>query len=230
MENKKNKPILYPSNLSRGLERSVENIRNEFRDGFKFVFGIKKAVAVFGSGRSAKDNPHYQRAALLTNLLAKEGFNIVTGGGPGIMEAANKGAAEANGLSIGLNILLPMGQDYNAYVNKGMRFNYFFSRKVMFAAACRYYVFFPGGFGTLDEFFEIINIIHNRKINNPPLLILVGRDYWQGLLEWLKTTVYKKHKAIDFKDFELINLVNSPQEAFEIIKKYHEDHSRNFNQ
>ena len=99
----------------------------------------------------------------------------------------------------------------------------------MFTAACRYYVFFPGGLGTLDEFFEIINIIHNRKINKLPLLILVGKDYWQGLIEWLKTTVYKKYRAIDHKDFELINLVNSADEAFEIIKNYNENNSGYFN-
>lgn len=218
-----NSPFLnhrhHCQSLSKGLIKSVESIKKEFTNGFRFVSGISGAVAVFGSGRFEKDNRHYKEAAELANLLAKEGFAIITGGGPGIMEAANKGAYQAGGQSVGLNIIIPNGQDYNVYVKSGMRLNYFFTRKVMFAVAADYYVFFPGGFGTLDEFFEMVNLIHNRKIKNPPLLIAVGRDYWQPLFDFLEKVVYKQHRAIERKDFNIVYLANSPREALEIIKK-----------
>ena len=209
--------------LSKGLVKSVENIGAEFDKGFQFASGIRRGVSIFGSGRLPENNIHYQQAKELARLLAKEKFTVITGGGPGIMEAANHGAALAGGDSVGLNIKIPQGQDYNAYVNKGMNFNYFFSRKVMFATASDYYVFFPGGFGTLDEFFEIVNLIHNRKINTPPLLIAVGRDYWQPLFDFLKVVVCKNHKAIGVRDMDMIHLANSPEEAFKIIKKASKD-------
>lgn len=219
MENIK-KDLFYPSILSKGFEKSIERIHNEFVDGFSFISGMKKAVAIFGSGRFPENNPHYQEARKLADLLAKEAFATVTGGGPGIMEAANQGASEAGGQSIGLNIEIPQGQEYNKYVKQGIKFNHFFVRKVMFAAACSCYVFFPGGFGTLDEFFEIVNIIHNKKIHKKPLLIMVGKDYWQPLLNWLKTEVYGKHKAIDQADFDILNLADSAEETFEMIKNH----------
>lgn len=220
VNNNKTIPDFVYKSLSKGLVKSVGNIEKELTQGFKFISDIKKGVAVFGSGRFAPDNPHYRQAQALAELLAQDGFTVITGGGPGIMEAANKGALKANGQSVGLNILIPGGQDYNAYVKKGIRLNYFFVRKVVFAAASRCYVFFPGGFGTLDEFFEIVNLIHNRKINRPPLLIAIGRDYWQPLFDWLKTVVYENHRAIEAKDFKIFHLVNSPTEASLIIKKH----------
>lgn len=219
------KKIKMPKNkfenqkISNRLVKSVENIEKEFAEGFQFVSNIKRGVAIFGSGRAPKDSAHYQKAKELSEMLSKEGLAIITGGGPGIMEAGNWGAYEGGGESVGFNILIPDGQLYNKYVKKGMQFNYFFSRKAMFAAASSAYVFFPGGFGTLDEFFEMVNLVHNRKINNPPLLIAVGKDYWQPLFDWLKETVYRKYRAIDSKDFDLVHVVNSPKEAFEIISK-----------
>jgi len=207
------------TSLSKGLIKSVESIEKEFIEGFQFVSGLKKGVAIFGSARAPKDSPHYKKAKELAKMLAEEKFTIITGGGSGIMEAANHGAYEEGGESLGFNIIIPQGQQYNEYVKKGMQFDYFFSRKVMFTAASNYYVFFPGGFGTLDEFFEMVNLVHNRKINKPPLLIVVGKDYWQPLFDWLKETVYRNYRAIDAKDFDLVHIVSSAKEAFEIIKK-----------
>ena len=223
-KNVKTIPLSNPAYkmLSKGLVKSVENIEKEFSDGFKFISNLNKerGVTIFGSGRFTEDNPHYQKAVELAELLAREKFTVITGGGPGIMEAANKGAFQGNGESVGLNIIIPRGQDYNAYVKKGIQLNYFFTRKVMFAAASLCYVYFPGGFGTLDEFFEMVNLIHNNKINKPPLLIAIGKDYWQPLIDFLEIVVYKKHRAIERKDFQIVHLVNSPKEAFKIIKEH----------
>ncbi len=207
-------------NLNKAFQESVKSIASELTEGFRFISDIDKAVAIFGSGRFTKDNPHYQQARRLARLLAKEKFAVFTGGGPGIMEAANWGAMEGGGDSVGLNILIPKGQDYNKYVKKGIRFDYFFIRKIIFAAACRVYVFLPGGFGTLDEFFEIVNIIHNRKIKNPPLVIAIGKDYWQPLFHWLETNVCRKHRAIEYNNLKIFLLVDSVDETVKIVKKY----------
>jgi len=215
MKNKKN----YESASNKGLIKGAEAIEKELADGFEFIARIEKAVSIFGSGRFEPDNPHYKQAELMAQMLAKDGFTVITGGGPGIMEAGNKGANEAGGESVGLNILLPHEQNYNKYVTKGIEFNHFFTRKVVFAAASSYYIYFPGGFGTLDEFFEMVNLVHNRKIHNPPLCIAIGLDYWKPLFEWLKENVYRKHRAIGHEDFELVHLVNSPGDAMEIIRK-----------
>jgi uncharacterized protein (TIGR00730 family) len=191
----------------------------EFIEGFHFVADFKKVVGIFGSSRTAARDSYYQEAKKLAKLLAKAKFAIVTGGGPGIMEAANKGAAEGRGESIGINIQLPEGERRNKYVKKGISFHYFFTRKVMFSIACQTYVFFPGGFGTLDEFFEMITLIQTKKLPKPVLVIAVGKEYWGPLFNWLEKEIYRKRGAVNKKDLSIFRLVDSAEEAFGIIKK-----------
>ena len=197
----------------------VFRIMAEFIDGFHFIANFKKTVAIFGSARLSPENNYYQEARKLSKLLAKAGYTIITGGGPGIMEAANRGAFEVDGKSVGLNIQLPSGQKMNPYVKSPMGFNYFFTRKVMLSLASQAYVFFPGGFGTLDEFFEMITLVQTKKITKPIPIIVVGKDYWQPLFNWLKFEVNQKHKTISKKDLEIFKLVDSAEEAFKLIKR-----------
>lgn len=197
----------------------IFRIMSEFVDGFQFLADIKKSVTFFGSARTLPDDPHYIEAKRLAYLLAKSGFSIITGGGPGIMEAANKGAYEAGGESIGFNIQLPYEQRINDYVKKGIGFHYFFSRKLMLSYSAQAYVFFPGGFGTLDEFFEIVTLIQTKKISEKIAVIAVGIDFWKPLFDYIENIVYKKHHGIDKEDIKLYHLVNSADEAFKIIKK-----------
>ena len=218
-------PLHLDSELSPGkkdfretFQWKVFRIMAEFIDGFHFIANFKKTVSVFGSARFSPENDYYQKARKLGQLLAKAGYTMITGGGPGIMEAANKGASEANGKSVGLNIQLPSGQEMNPYVKSPMGFNYFFTRKVMLSFASQAYVFFPGGFGTLDEFFEMIMLIQTKKITKSIPIIIVGKEYWQPLFNWLKLEVHQKHKAISKKDLEIFQLVDTAEEAFKIIK------------
>lgn len=195
----------------------------EFVDGFQFLADFQKTVSIFGSARFTSEVPEYKEARRLANFLAKDGFTIITGGGPGIMEAANRGAFEGDGQSVGLNILLvPTEQRVNDYVTKGMGFHYFFTRKVMLAFASQAYVFFPGGFGTLDEMSEIITLIQTNKISKDIPVVLVGKAFWEPFLKWAKEMMYDKYKAIDEGDMKLYTLVDTAEEAFEIIKKSRE--------
>lgn len=198
----------------------IFRIMAEFVDGFQFIIDFKKAVGIFGSTRAQSKDRYYQEARKLAKLLAKEKFTIITGGGPGIMEAANRGAFEAGGKSVGLNIQLPEGQRMNDYVKSPIGFHYFFTRKVMFSFACRVYVFFPGGFGTLDEFFEMITLIQTKKLSKKVLVLAVGKEYWGPLFDWLEKEVYQKRNAVNKKDLSIFRLVDSAQEAFKIIKRY----------
>ena len=197
----------------------VFRIMAEFIDGFHFIANFKKTVSVFGSARLSPQSKYYKEASKLGQLLAKSGYTMITGGGPGIMEAANKGAFKAGGKSVGLNIQLPGGQEMNPYVKSPMGFNYFFIRKVILSYASQAYVFFPGGFGTLDELFEMVTLIQTKKIKKPIPIIVVGKEYWQPLFDWLKQEVGQKNKAIGKKDMEILQLVSSVEEAFKIIKK-----------
>ena len=167
----------------------------------------------------SSQNPYYLEARKLGGLLAQAGYTVITGGGPGIMEAANRGAFEAGGESVGLNIQLPKKQRTNPYVKNSIGFHYFFVRKVMLSFASQVYVFFPGGFGTLDEFFEMITLSQTKKLDRPILIIAVGIEFWQPLFDWLKFEVYQKQKAIYKKDLRIFHLVKSSEEAFKIIKK-----------
>lgn len=214
----------------------IFRIMAEFVDGWTFLadFKDKKTVTFFGSARCVEGDKWYEEARTLGFMLAKVGFSIITGGGPGIMEAGNRGAHETHnhvsaglvehiskddlvGDSIGLNIKLPFEQRINPYVDKAVAFHYFFVRKVMLSYYAQCYVYFPGGFGTLDEFFELVSLIQTRKVPRIPI-VLVGKEYWAPLLQFIKQTVYDVFHAIDQKDMALYLLVDSAQEAFEIIK------------
>jgi len=189
----------------------------EFVDGFETLSQIHPAVSIFGSARVKPEDPSYKLAETIANLLVKNGFNILSGGGPGIMEAANKGATEAGGKSVGLNIQLPYEQKPNPYANIHLDFRYFFIRKVMFVKYAVAYVILPGGFGTLDEFSEAITLIQTRRIKPFPV-ILVGKDYWQGLLDWMRKVVCQEC-MISLEDMEIIQVIDEPEEVVRAIKK-----------
>lgn len=189
----------------------IFRIMAEFVEGFETLARIPPAVAMFGSARALPGTEAYQRAESIASVLAKNGYSIITGGGPGIMEAANKGAAGAGGISTGLNIELPLEQKPNIYANKLLNFRYFFVRKVMFVKYSIAFVIMPGGFGTLDELFEAITLIQTRKIKPFPV-ILVGKDYWKGLLDWVGDTLLRE-KMISVEDLDILKTVDTPEEV-----------------
>ncbi|MEK7078229.1 MAG: TIGR00730 family Rossman fold protein [Patescibacteria group bacterium] len=197
----------------------IFRIMAEFVDGFQFLFDFKKTVTFFGSARFQPENQWYKEAQELGRRLANDGFAIITGGGPGIMEAGNKGATEANGESVGINIQLAQEQRINPYVKKSIGLHYFFTRKVMLSYSAWAYVFFPGGFGTLDEFFELITLVQTKKINTHIPIVLVGKDYWSGLLNWIDEAVHQKYSGIDKEDMQIYTLVDTVAEAYEIVRK-----------
>lgn len=197
----------------------IFRILAEFVEGFEFLSTLKKEVSVFGSTRATPSDPYYHVAKEIGHLCAEYGFSMVTGGGPGMMEAANWGAADAGAKSVGLDISLPHEQRRNKYVNKGIGFHYFFTRKVMLSAAAQAYVFMPGGFGTLDELFEIVTLIQTGKMSDQVPVILVGREFWQPLLQWLEKMVMHEKRYIGFPDFKILHLVETAEEAMKIIKK-----------
>jgi uncharacterized protein (TIGR00730 family) len=196
----------------------VFRIMAEFVEGIETLSQVENAVTIFGSARIKPDNIYYQKTENLARLLVKNGFNLITGGGPGVMEAANKGASEAGGKSVGLNIRLPFEQKPNPYANIHIDYKYFFVRKVMFVKYAVAYVIMPGGFGTMDEFFEALTLIQTKKIKSFPL-ILMGSEYWHGLIEWLKNTMLEEGK-ISPADMDLIQIVDEPEEVVKLIKKY----------
>ncbi len=195
----------------------IFRIMAEFIEGFEFISETSREVTIFGSARTDKKNKWYQEAEMLGKILGQNNFTVITGGGPGIMEAANKGAKEAGTMSIGLNIQLPQEQRINPYVTKGKGFYYFFTRKVMMAASAQAYVFFPGGFGTLDEFFEIITLVQTEKIVKIPV-ICIGKDYWSKLDKFIGQVILNGYKSIDAQDRKIYHIVDSAEEAYELIK------------
>lgn len=197
----------------------IFRIMAEFVEGFDFLAKLKKEVTFFGSARLSSASPYYQVARRLGALCGKGGYTVITGGGPGIMEAANWGAYEAGGESVGLDISLPMEQRRNQYVKRAMGFHYFFTRKVMLSASAQAYVFFPGGFGTLDELFEIVTLVQTGKMSNEVPVILVGRAFWGPLLDWAKTYQWQQHRFIEGEDLSIMQMVDTPEEAYAIIKK-----------
>lgn len=201
------------------FEWRVFKIMSEFIEGFHFLADIKKTVTVFGSTVLPETNKHYQEARKFGALMAKKGYSMVTGGGPGIMEAANRGCFEAGKDSIGMNIELSGGQRMNEYVNKPIGFNYFFTRKVMLTFSSEAFVFFPGGFGTLDEFFEMVTLVQTKKLGRKVPIIVVGLDYWGPLLKWIKDDVYGKYGAIKKTDFDIINVAANAEKAVELVLK-----------
>ncbi len=191
----------------------------EFVEGFQFVADFEKSVSFFGSSRFEEDNPNYQKARRLAELLVEKDYAVVTGGGPGIMEAANRGAYENDGQSIGINIqLLDEGEKANDYLKKSVGFHYFFTRKVMLSFASYGYVFFPGGFGTLDELFEMLTMMQTKKLPQPVTVVVVGKNFWEPMLEWLEDSLLDRYKTISRKDLELIKVVDTPEEALEVIE------------
>jgi uncharacterized protein (TIGR00730 family) len=196
----------------------IFRIMAEFVDSFETMSHVGPAVTVFGSARTPPTDKYYQASVELAKLLASHKLAVVTGGGPGIMEAANRGAAEGKGKSVGLNIRLPMEQKGNAYANIPIDFHYFFARKVCFVKYSMAFVFMPGGYGTLDEFFEVATLVQTRRIPRFPL-ILYGREYWSGLLKWIKSTL-DKNGFISPGDMELVSLVDEPQAAVDIVLDY----------
>ena len=193
----------------------VLRIMGEFIEGFDKLAGLEKAVTVFGSARTAPEDPQYQAAVEVGRLLAKRDFAVITGAGPGIMEAANKGARLGGGRSIGCNIELPFEQGSNPYIDTLVHFRYFFVRKTMFIKYSAAFVIFPGGFGTLDEMFEAVTLIQTGKISQFPV-VLFGRHYWAGLFRWLQTRVLSE-KKISAGDMDLMTLTDDPEEAVEAV-------------
>jgi uncharacterized protein (TIGR00730 family) len=196
----------------------IFRIMAEFVDSFETLSKVGLAVTVFGSARTSPKDPYYQATIALGKKLAKQNLTVITGGGPGIMEAANRGAAEGKGRSVGLNIELPFEQDPNRFANIPVDFHYFFTRKVCFVKYSIAFVFMPGGFGTLDEFFEVLTLVQTQRISRFPL-ILFGRDYWSGLLRWMKGTMEAKG-LISRGDLNLCTLTDDPDEAVSIIVDY----------
>ncbi len=196
----------------------IFRIMAEFVEGFQFVSDFDKSVTVFGSSSFDENNPHYAKARRMGELLSKEGFWVVTGGGPGIMEGANRGAYESEGRSAGINIQIETEERANDYLTKSIGFYHFFARKVMLSFASSGYIFFPGGFGTLDEFFEIVTLIQTKKINQKTVVVAVGKEFWQPLFDWIENNLCEEYKTIKKENLKIFQLVDTPEEAMEIIK------------
>ena len=203
----------------------IFRVMAEFTEGFEELASVGPAVSIFGSARSRPDDPFYKLAEQTASELVNAGFAIITGGGGGIMEAANKGAADAGGRSIGLNIELPMEQVPNDYQNISLNFRYFFVRKVMFLKYAHGFIVFPGGYGTMDEFFESLVLIQTLKQATFPV-ILMGNGYWEGLVDWLKTKMLGEHEYISPEDMDVFTMADDVQTAVKIIKDFKEGPSR----
>lgn len=204
---------------------AIFKIMSEFVEGYDRMAQIGPCVSIFGSARTKGENPYYQLATEIGEGLVKAGFGVITGGGPGIMEAGNKGAHQAKGKSVGLNINLPFEQNYNTYIDKehNLEFKYFFVRKVIFVKYSQAFVILPGGFGTLDELFEAITLIQTKKIDNMPV-VLVGHSYWDGLVQWIKSTMLEKENNISVDDLRFLHVVDTAEEVVEYITDFYETH------
>lgn len=205
---------------------AIFKIMSEFVDGYEKLSKIGPCVSIFGSARTSPDHEYYKLAEEVAYKLTQNGFGVITGGGPGIMEAGNKGAHRGKGTSVGLNIELPFEQHDNPYVDrdKNLEFDYFFVRKVMFVKYSQGFVVMPGGFGTLDEFFEAMTLIQTKKIGRFPI-ILVGREFWSGLLDWIKTTLIEKYTNVSPDDLKLFRVVDTADEAVEHFNKFYSKYS-----
>ncbi|HEV7628926.1 MAG TPA: TIGR00730 family Rossman fold protein [Streptomyces sp.] len=195
----------------------VMRIQSEFVEGFGALAELGPAISVFGSARTPPDSPEYEAGVRIGRALAEAGFGVITGGGPGAMEAANKGALEAGGTSVGLGIELPFEQGLNQYVDIGVNFRYFFVRKTMFVKYARGFVVLPGGLGTLDELFEAMTLVQTRKVTRFPI-VLFGSEYWQGLIDWLHSSVVAQAKA-SARDVELFHVTDDIAEAVAVVTK-----------
>ncbi|HEV7173465.1 TIGR00730 family Rossman fold protein [Pedococcus sp.] len=193
----------------------VMRIQSEFVEGFGALAELGPAVSVFGSARTAPGSPYYELATQVARRLVEAGYAVITGGGPGTMEAANKGALEASGASVGLGIELPFEQGLNEYVNLGVNFRYFFARKTMFVKYAQGFIVLPGGFGTLDELFEAVTLVQTQKVTSFPI-VLLGRDYWTGLLDWLRGAALEAG-TVSSKDIDLLHLTDDVDEAVRLV-------------
>ena len=222
MHSKAKHPGLSPINDTMLTRESwkIFQIMSEFVDGFERLARICPSVSIFGSARTSPDHPYYQLTVDISRTLSDAGFSVVSGGGPGVMEAANKGAFEGKSPSIGLNIELPHEQIGNAYQDISLSFRHFFSRKVMFVKYAAAYVVMPGGFGTLDELAEILTLVQTRKTRKIPI-ILVHAPFWEGLIDWFKTTLVEE-KTIDPEDLDLITILDKPDDIREAIFSHYE--------
>ncbi|MBI1368854.1 MAG: TIGR00730 family Rossman fold protein [Planctomycetes bacterium] len=214
-------PVDKYDTLSKDAWRMFRII-GEFVDGFEMMSEIGPSVTVFGSARTKPDDPMYQKAVACGRLLTEAGFATITGGGPGIMEAANRGAYEAKGTSVGLNITLPMEQEPNPYQTHEVVFRYFFVRKVMFVKYASAFIIFPGGFGTLDEFFEAMTLIQTHKISPFPV-VCIGTHFWSGLVDWIQQTLANEYRTISPDDVRRFHVTDDIDEAVELITKCYND-------
>lgn len=204
---------------------AIFKIMSEFVEGFEKLAKIGPCVSIFGSARTNESHPYYKIAEDVAAKIVQHGYGVITGGGPGIMEAANKGARREQGKSVGINIRLPHEQSSNLYIDadKLINFDYFFVRKVMFVKYSQGFIVLPGGLGTLDELFEALTLIQTKKIGRFPL-VLIGSDYWQGLFDWLKDVVLKQENNIDQVDLDLVNIVDTVDEAVEVIDAFYSEY------
>lgn len=196
----------------------IFRIMAEFVEAIETLSKLKHAVSIFGSARVRPDDPYYKKTEYLARRLAENGFSVITGGGPGLMEAANKGAAAGGGRSVGMNIRLPYEQKPNPYANTVIEYKYFFIRKVMFIKYAFAYVILPGGFGTMDELFEALTLIQTKRIKGFPV-VLMGSEYWHGLLDWLKNTMLQ-NDMIEAVDLDIFQVIDDPDEIVKHIKKF----------
>ncbi|MFA5361724.1 MAG: TIGR00730 family Rossman fold protein [Candidatus Omnitrophota bacterium] len=202
----------------------IFRIMAEFVEGFEMLAQVGSAVSIFGSSRIKPGNVYYKKTERTAFLLAKEGYAVITGGGPGIMEAANKGTQAAGGRSIGLNIQLPMEQEPNPYIDTLIEFHYFFCRKVMFVKYAKAFVIMPGGYGTMDELFESLNLIQTCRINRFPV-VLLGKEYWSGLIDWMKENVLGRG-CISPEDLDIFSVVDEPEEVIKSIREFYKKLSK----
>jgi uncharacterized protein (TIGR00730 family) len=212
-------PAISPEEFDQQTLERILRVGVEFKKGFDFIKDHPKSVTIFGSARFKEDCKHYAQARELAGRLSAQGYAVLTGGGPGIMEAANRGAQETDGNehSLGLNIKLPHEQHANPYITQGIDFHYFFTRKVLLSYAAEAYIYFPGGFGTLDEFFEVLTLVQTKKI--PPVpIILVGDDYWKPLDGFIKDNLLDKHNAINAEDRDLYTITEDFDKIEDIVK------------
>jgi uncharacterized protein (TIGR00730 family) len=217
-----NKPLKNWAQIKAKSSWTMFRIMSEFVDGFERMEKIDPCVSIYGSARTPGDDPYYKLGVEMAERLVDEGYGIITGGGPGIMEAGNRGAQNKGGISVGLNIELPHEQKPNQYIDhdKSLDFNYFFARKVMFVKYAQAFILLPGGFGTMDEMFETLTLIQTNKIEKIPI-VLMGSEFWGGLVEWIENVMLKKYKNISEGDLKLYHLTDDPDEAIKIINDHY---------